>query len=299
MSIRVSYGTAIELGLENADIEERPTTAYLMLSGDKCRGACRFCPQSKGHVRWLSRVSWPEYDIEEVKEGLKNSDFSRICIQSPDIPGYETSLIELVDEIEEINKPISLSAPPLYRETLETLEQKVDRIGVGIDAATNSLRKEEKPAYEPMVFWDHLGNVIEIFGEQRATAHIIVGLGEDMGDIATAVARATKAGAGVSLFPFKSKDKDVDIKFYRRAQLLTALITEGDDPKTALNLISEDAEKALEMVDEKSIFQTQGCPGCNRPYYTTSPGNEHKNYPRELENRELNKIRKDILGEDP
>ena len=297
MKVRVSYGTAMELDLENGSSKETPTTAYLMLPGDKCRGACKFCPQAKGQAKWLSRVSWPEFEVEEVKERLQASNLNRICIQSPDIPDYENKLTQLIEKLNDLDKPISLSAPPLDESTLKDLKDQIDRIGVGIDAATNSLRAEKKPSYEPMVFWDYLGNVVEILGEKRATAHIIVGMGEDMGDICTAVSRALSAGADISLFPYKKEEEEVDITYYRRAQLLTSLIKDGLDSKEALSLISEDPEKALNRTNIRMIFQTQGCPDCNRPYYTTSPGTEHKNYPREPDEDEIERIKSDILGE--
>ncbi len=299
MQIRVSYGTAVKLGLKNGKTKEKPTTAYIMIPGEgKCRGGCIFCPQSEGRSKWLSRVSWPLFELESVKEKLDRSDFERICLQSPDTPNYEEKLEKIVNELEGLEKPISLSAPPLERDTLESLKGKVERIGVGIDAATDTLRSEAKPSYQPMVFWDYLGNVVDIYGRGRATAHIIVGLGEDFGELATAVKKSIEAGAEVSLFPYKKGEDGADLSYYRRAQLVTSLIDRGVGTKRAIELVSERPKKALDMIDEELAFQTRGCPKCNRPYYTSSPREEHRNFPRKPNKEEIEKIKRDIIGED-
>ncbi|MEF8832303.1 MAG: radical SAM protein [Candidatus Thermoplasmatota archaeon] len=299
MDIRVSYGSALELGLKSGEIEEKPTTAYLMIPGEeKCRGGCNFCPQSEGDSKWLSRVSWPLFDLESVKEKLRRSDIKRICIQSPDIPDYEEKLKKVVNELDSLGKPISLSAPPLEKETLKSMKGSVERVGIGIDAATDSLRSEAKPSYQPMVFWDYLGNVVDIYGEGKATAHIIVGLGEDFGELVSAVKKSIEVGAEVSLFPYNDGKDGAELPYYRRAQLVTSLINNRMGTKTAIKLISEKPRKALAMVDEEQVFQTQGCPRCNRPYYTSSPGDEHRNFPRKPKAEEIEKIRKEIIGDD-
>jgi len=299
MQIRVSYGTAQELGLKSGETDEKPTTAYLMLPGEgKCRGGCNFCPQSKGRSKWLSRVSWPLFEIDLVKEKIHVSDFERICLQSPDTPNYEEKLKKVVDEFDDLDKPISISTPPMDKSTLKSLNGSVERIGIGIDAATDALRSEVKPSYQPMVFWDYLGNVVDIYGRGKATAHIIVGLGENFGELATAVKKSIEAGAEVSLFPYKDGKDEAELSYFRRAQLITSLMNKGVGTKKALQLISEQPEKALEMVDEELAFQTRGCPGCNRPYYTSSPGEEHRNFPRKPTIEEIEKIRRDIIGAD-
>lgn len=46
MKIRVSYGTAVAMGLIRAKIVVKPTTAYLMTYHDgKCINDCKFCAQ--------------------------------------------------------------------------------------------------------------------------------------------------------------------------------------------------------------------------------------------------------------
>ncbi len=295
MEIRVSSGTASYLGLLDSKCMEYPTTAYLLIPGAPCRGGCVYCPQSSTDGKWLSRVSWPYFDIDEIIEPIKDSDLKRICIQSPDVEGYEDKIIEIASSLESTGKPISVSAPPLSKEVLQQLRDgSVDHVGIGIDAATDELRAKTKRNYPPMVFWDYLGDALEIYGKKQVTAHIIVGIGEDLEQLSHAVYRASKSGANVSLFSYVSKGKETDLIYYRRAQLLTHLIEEGRNPNEALAFLTDGRKYVEEHLANGEPFQTRGCPGCNRPYYTTRPGKEHRNYPRKPTWDEIQKIMMDL-----
>ncbi len=296
MKIRVSSGTADELELKKTKSLERPTTAYLMIPGGKCRGGCTFCPQSRGDSKWLSRVSWPKFEIKEVTKAIKDSDLARVCIQSPDIEGYEDKVLEAVNILKEAGKPISLSTPPLSKDVLRKVKGPVDHIGIGIDAATDSLRKENKRNYDPLIFWDYMGKAIDVFGKDKVVAHMIVGMGETLGNVAWSAYRAAEAGAKVSLFSYQSKEEQPDIDYYREAQVVTHLVGDGTKPFEAIQSIVERNENVTKLVEEGEgeVFRTQGCPGCNRPYYTTRPGDEHRNFPRKPDRDELQKIMTDL-----
>ncbi len=294
MNLRVSAGTAMYLGLMKGGAMEHPTTAYVMIPGGVCRGGCTFCPQARGDSRWLSRVSWPEYNIEEMIEPLKDSDLQRICIQCPDIPGYEEILLDAVTILNAAGKPISVSSPPLSIETLDGLKDIVDRIGIGIDGATDEIRAKVKPNYDPRIFWDYLGLAMKSLGPDRVTAHLIVGLGESLPQLTLGAYRALNTGADVSLFSYMSKKGVPDMKYYRQAQLSSHLLKSGMMPAEVLDLMLNHPEDLADTLENGDIFRTQGCPGCNRPYYTTRPGEEHRNYPRPLNGDELAKIKEDF-----
>ena len=75
--IRLSMGTAIELGILHKKCDISPTTAYVMI-GDKCNNNCAFCSQSiEGSTKRdrLSRVVWPEYTKKEILNALKDYKF--------------------------------------------------------------------------------------------------------------------------------------------------------------------------------------------------------------------------------
>ncbi len=294
MKIRVSSGTASYLSLLNSKTLEDPTTAYILVPGEGCRGACLYCPQGKGDSRWLSRVSWPLYELDTFVDKVKTSDLERICLQSPDVKDYEKKIVSVVERLTCAEKPISVSSPPLSDETLEEIKGPVDYIGVGIDAVTNNIRKETKPSYPPLVFWEYLGRAVDVFGSENVTAHIIVGMGEDLEKLGAAVNRSFNLGTEVSLFPLLLEEYEVDLSYYRKAQLLTHMIEKGETLVDSLNTVKDNPEDFLKDIEEGEIFRTRGCPGCNRPYYTSKPGKEHKNYPRSPTIEEIDEIKKEL-----
>ncbi|MFW6083128.1 MAG: radical SAM protein [Thermoplasmatota archaeon] len=295
MNIRMSAGTAMNLGLKNGQSLEEPTTAYVMIPGGTCRGGCPYCPQSHGAPEKLSRITWPEYDSEEIVEEIKNSDLERICIQSPDIEGYEEKIKCAVDELQYTGKPISLSTPPLSKETLEDLSNSIDRIGIGLDSATDELRKKTKPKYDPKVFWEYFGRASEFYGSKNVTVHLIVGMGETLEELATTIKKVYSLDSNVSLFSYLYEDEAPDIKYYRKAQILNYLIGgQGKNIEESFEILSNEPDKLESIIDNGHMFQTQGCPGCNRPYYTTKPGEEHRNFPRMPNKAELVEIKKEL-----
>ncbi len=293
-SLRVSSGTASVLGLKDTEMMEEPTTAYTMIPGDSCRGGCTFCPQAMGDSKWLSRVSWPEFELDDIIGSLHSTELKRVCLQSPDISDYERKIVGVVRELERTGMSISLSTPPLTYETLEELQSSVDRVGVGIDAVTDQKRSEIKPNYDPKVFWDYLGRAIDVLGQEKVTAHIMAGVEDNLLQLAYAVNRANYVGAEVSLFSYRTKEKETDLDYYRRAQVVTHLVEKGKEPEEAVWITDQEPSLLDDIIKEGDIFQTQGCPGCNRPYYTTRPGKEHRNYPRELTVEELESIKEEL-----
>ena len=295
MDLRVSAGTAMHIGLKKGKSLEKPTTAYVMIPGDTCRGGCPYCPQAKGDPKWLSRVSWPRYDISEAVEKIKDSDLTRICLQSPDIKGYEDKIIDSVEKLKQTDKPISLSTPPLSRKTLKEVSDTADRIGIGLDSVTDKIRDKSKPKYDPKVFWEYIGRASDIYGRKNVTVHLIVGMGETLEEFATTVKKVNSLGSKVSLFSYLYEDDAPDIEYYRQAQILKYMIEDqGMNIDESFDILYDRPDELEKIIDDGHMFQTQGCPGCNRPYYTTRPGEEHRNFPRMPTEEELMKIKEEL-----
>ncbi|MFX1452564.1 MAG: radical SAM protein, partial [Promethearchaeota archaeon] len=51
------------------------------------------------------------------------------------------------------------------------------------------------------------------------------------------------------------------------------------------------------IVYNTDTFLTSGCPGCNRPYYTSKPSGPTYNYPRMLNENEKQEIYKLLINE--
>ncbi|WP_456321262.1 radical SAM protein [Palaeococcus sp. (in: euryarchaeotes)] len=299
MLIRVSYGTAIAMGLLKAKMLARPTTAYLMLHHEgRCRNNCAFCPQareSRADLKKLSRITWPLFELEEVLRHLKEGRFARICLQTVDYPNLKEDTLRVLDVLRTSNLPISLSITPVEVEYLEKFKELgVDYIGVGVDVASERLYPEIKDSlYTWDEMWKFARDVIEIFGEGRAFIHLIAGLGESDFEFLTSVQRAYDMGADVSLFAFTpikgtrlEHGKPPSLQRYRMLQIGQYLIEnklqrvenfefEKNGRLVGFGIPREELEKLL----KENAFMTHGCPGCNRPYYNEKPGEEPYNFP--------------------
>lgn len=292
--VRVSYGTAIAMGLIRAKLLARPTTAYLMTYWPgRCSNDCAFCAQarsSRAEFEKLSRVVWPAFMLEDVLEGLKRGNFARICLQTIDYPGMVEDVLDLLKAFSDLNLPISVSITPVDSETLERFkEHGVDYIGVGLDVASERLFKEIKPDLSWEEVWDFAGRVIGVFGHGKALIHVIVGLGETDRDLVDTFIRAREIGADVSIFAFTpikgtrlENLKTPSIERYRKIQLAKYLVSIRKEDAIIFEgnfirgfRLSEDEVKEI----PPRVFMTHGCPGCNRPYYNERPGKEPYNYP--------------------
>ncbi len=310
MLVRVSYGTAIAMGLIRAKLLARPTTAYLMTYWPgKCLNDCAFCAQarsSKANWEKLSRVTWPAFELEEVVKALPNGRFGRICLQTIDYPGTLDDVFSLLEAFKPLNLPISVSITPVGRATLEEFKGLgVDYIGVGLDAASERLFKEIKPDFEWDEMWGFAERVVEIFGEGRAVIHLIVGLGETDRELVEVFERAYSIGADVSLFAFTpirgtrlENLKPPSVERYRRVQLARWLVERGMDDAI---VFEGDMIAGFDLSGEElrrippEVFSTHGCPACNRPYYNERPGKEPYNFPFPPKKENLDLILRGIL----
>ncbi len=299
MRIRVSYGTAVSMGLIHARMLARPTTAYLMTyHKGRCRNNCAFCPQARGSradLKKLSRITWPAFELETVVEGLRGGGFARICLQTVDYPALIDDVFEILGAFMPLGLPVSLSITPVKRSTLrEFKDLGVGYIGVGLDVASEELYPKIKDSlYSWEDMWKFTRDSVEVFGEGRAFVHLIIGLGETDRDAVGTVQRAYDEGAEVSMFAFTpvkgtrlEKASPPPLSRYRKLQIAHYLIRRGivgfEDMEFSENGSLQSfgvGREKLEEVLEGSAFRTYGCPGCNRPYYNERPKKEPYNFP--------------------
>ncbi len=294
--VRVSYGTAVRLGLMRGRLNAEPTTAYLMTHyAGRCRNDCAFCPQarnSRASLEKLSRVTWPVFEMDGVVEHLKKSRMLRICIQTVDYPGMVGDVMKILRALKDVRIPISISITPVESETLRRFKDMgVDYIGIGLDVASERIYgKIKRSAYSWSEMWDFLRRSIEVFGRRKAVVHIIVGLGETDRELYDTIRRVYLEGGEVSLFAFTpvkgtelEKRSPPDINRYRKIQALHYLIRKGllsKEPEFRNDgSMKTSFEELVDMGVRREAFLTHGCPGCNRPYYNERPGSEPYNYP--------------------
>ena len=320
--IRVSIGSAIVLGLIKAKLDALPTTAYLLTYTDaKCTANCGFCPQarkSKSRADMLSRVTWPDFPtlrvINGIEHAVKQNKIKRVCIQALNYPTVFDDVMNVVSKItSKCNVPISVSCQPVDDEIMKKLaDTGVERIGIPLDAATEGIfdKIKGKSAQGPYIWkkqLDLLKKAVKIFGKNKVSTHLIVGLGETEKEMVKIIQRCVNMGVYPSLFAF-TPISGTALEFspppsiiqYRRIQLARYLIVLGN-AKYENVCFSKDGEIVDFGVSEETLhrtirsgkpFLTSGCPHCNRPYYNEKPSGPLYNYPALPVDEEINEIEK-------
>ncbi len=323
--IRVSIGSASVLGLyESVRFKDIPTTCYLMTYKDgHCTANCGFCPQAResgSSIELLSRVSWPVFSFKDFLTKLNymppTKRFKRICIQTLNYLQNFQDLKEIVSQVRKrCNIPISIAIPPMGKENLERLKLLgVDRVGIALDGATPEIfeqikGKVVKGPYNWSNHFQNLKEALTIFGEGNVTTHLIVGLGETAIAILKMIKKLHDLKIRVSLFAFMpikgtllENLNQPDLFNFRKIQLGRYLLVSnnrtlkdftfnnfGEIVKFNLN------EKELwHIICNSDAFLTSGCPGCNRPYYTSRPSGPIYNYPRSILTHERDDIFKSL-----
>jgi len=322
--LRVSLGSAVVLGLVQGRLDAEPTTVYLLTYRQgKCFADCGFCPQARGsggRGDMLSRVTWPPFPtlavITRVGEAFKEGKIRRVCIQALNYPTVFEDLLGLIGRIraQGSDVPISVCCQPVDRARMETLRGAgIDRIGIPLDAATESLfdRVKGRSAGGPYVWEDQLRvlrDAVQVFGRGSVTTHLIVGLGESEKEMVQRLQWCVDAGIYPSLFSFTpirgtalERLQQPSLSRYRRIQMARHLIVHQgaryedmkfDEDRLADFGVSEDELK--QIVRTGVPFLTSGCPGCNRPYYNERPGGPLYNFPRQPLPEEILEIEEEM-----
>ncbi|MFZ1039460.1 MAG: radical SAM protein [Candidatus Bathyarchaeia archaeon] len=322
--VRISLGSAMVLGLLDGKLDAAPTTAYLMtFRTGKCVANCGFCPQareSSSTADMLSRVSWPVYPTELVLDGLeksfRSSQIKRACIQALNYPRVFTDLPALTHAIHKHTEmPVSVSCQPLDDENMRKLaEAGAERIGIPLDAATREIFGKIKGLSVGGPYrWERqlqlLKEAVGVFGEGRVSTHLIVGLGETQREMVNIIQQCFDMGVLPALFAFTpisgtalEHAAQPPTRQYRRIQVARHLIVHEVarsedvrfDQKGCLTDFGVERETLSRIVCSGKPFQTSGCPNCNRPYYNEKPSGPIYNYPRELNEKELLDVQKQL-----
>ena len=300
--INVSIGTVGVLGLADVPMETAPTTAYLMLGG-RCAMSCAFCAQardSEASALKLSRVTWPEYDLETMIEGLagaaRRGEIKQACLQVTVGRDSFDRTLETVWAIKKAVPDLPVNAailPRNFGQVEVLLEAGVDHIGIGLDAVNQGVFERVKGSH-----WDHVWALIEGMSERypgQVSVHVIVGLGETERDVVEVIQHLHDLGTTVGLFAFTpvrgtplENVPQPPLDVYRRIQAARYFICvkgirmDRFDFSSGGRLLDFGVADGEALLAEGRAFQTSGCPDCNRPFYNERPGGVMYNYPRPL-----------------
>lgn len=310
-SVNVSIGTAAVLRLADVPMAVAPTTAYLMLGG-RCLMNCTFCAQareSEASALNLSRVTWPEYDLETViprlAEAVARGEIRRACLQvTVTAAAFEQSLSILRAVKAASDVPFDIAILPQDLDQVHDLvDAGADHIGFGLDGASERVFRQVKGGS-----WGRSLALIEASARSfpgRASVHLIVGLGETEREMVERLQWAHDLGVTPGLFAFTpvrgthlASLSPPPLDTYRRMQAARWLIVynqaratdmtfDGGGRLTCLGTPLLDRGAPLPGGGTSPLiggapFQTSGCPDCNRPFYNEQPGGPLYNYPRPL-----------------
>ncbi|NOZ89609.1 MAG: radical SAM protein [Crenarchaeota archaeon] len=283
-----------------------PTTVYLLqYSPAGCGASCGFCAQSRkargSRGEWLSRVRWPARPLGELLEALRRGRgrVARVCYQTILKPGFVEEMLRHVEALAATGIPLSVATTPLPRPVLERLHGLgVERLGVGLDAATPALARRVGKPYPWSAYMRFVEEGVRVFGRGMVHVHLVAGLGETPREMVEAMRRVYAVGARVALFrytplPGLPRYPGVSLPVYRALQLALLLLEEGLNPLDYIDF-TQSPPKALKkppLPGDRVLeaMLTSGCPGCNRPFYNETPRGPIYNYPSRrmlLERRE-------------
>lgn len=292
----------------------------------RCRANCAYCAQareSSAKASQLSRVTWPAYPLTQFIETITHDGgtfpFNRLCIQTICYPNLVKDLKHLVALFKNYlpNIPLSLALPPLRANVFQDFYNLgVDRIAVSLDTITTELFEHYKGSgmggpFSWSTHYQALESARAIFGPNHATTHLIIGLGETEFQTVFLLQDLVDKAITVGLFPFtpisgtslENKARPA-LDHYRRIQLahyvirnrfVTAQQMQFNSSNQLTNL-GLSKERLIDIIARGKAFQTAGCPSCNRPFYTETPGGPLFNYPSPPNEEAIKEIESQLAG---
>ncbi len=298
------------LGLTKLKMDAEPSTIYfLQYSPGGCKASCAFCTQARvniGSKDFLSRIIWPRVRLEDILGRLKgNTRVKRVCFQAVIKDDFIDEAIEISRRLSSTGIPLSIAITPVNREVLYSLyEAGVERLGIGLDAATPKIFRNVNKPYTWEKYLDFIRDGLAVFGEKKVHIHLIYGLGESEEEFLRAMKMLYKMGADVSLFSFTpirgtplANAPQPSISGYRVMQVLRFMLSTGQEIDTIVKLCGGKVYLKRDPRWLRNIHKavlTSGCPWCNRPFYNESPRMIY-NYPNmDLVKKNMDKILREL-----
>ncbi|MGM0640575.1 MAG: radical SAM protein [Thermotogota bacterium] len=289
--MKVSYATAVVMGLKKGKLNFEMPTAYLMI-GEKCIYNCSFCSQAREAISdkdHLSRITWPEITFEKFLNNFDPKLFKRVCLQVVSSKNYEKELEKILEFFKDKDVLVSVSLRPKDEKEVEKLfnTYDIDNMGISVDVPEKKLfEKIRGTKYNK--YMQMLINSSKKF-LHKITTHVIVGLGETDLDIVKFILGMKEKNIKVSLFAFTpikgtklENNKQPSLDRYRKIQYAKEII---DNNKVNIEeFIFDKKGNLIELpsydVNKEEAIKTSGCSWCTRPYYNDSPNKTFYNIPK-------------------
>lgn len=250
-------GKPIISGCLEPAISHCPEQAYLTISG-KCVYDCKFCPVPKlpGEVKDLDKI------LQLVQEGWDTGDLKAISLTS----GMESSAEEEVKRAVSIvsalrarySMPIGVSVYPTDTSSEELKRSGATEIKYNVETMDPEIFSRVCQGLSLEYIIESLRKAVPIFGRNRVSSNLILGIGESDESVLAGVLRLAEMGVIAILRPISPhplRIGDIDAKRPSADRLL---------------MLSREAKRILERHDLRpDLAQTMclACTGCDiTPY---------------------------------
>ncbi|MHC4183920.1 MAG: radical SAM protein [Planctomycetota bacterium] len=248
--IKTSLASAIGLRFRSGRFyrDAKPFCINLLLSyPDNCYANCAYCglarsrPQDNGEKSFI-RVDWPVLKTKDVIERLEKyqSNIRRVCVSMVTHKNAVSDTFGITKQIAQCcSSPISVLITPnlMNREYLVRLKETgADTVGIGLDAASKRVFEltRGKKVNGGLVwekYWEVLEDAVDVFGREKISCHIMVGIGETDRELVEIFFKLRKCGALAHLFSFYPEPDSTmslrnrpSLRRFRRIQLVCHLI---------------------------------------------------------------------------
>jgi len=331
--IKTSLASAIGLRFRSGRFyrDARPFCINLLLCyPDNCYSNCAYCglarsrPESNGDKSFI-RVDWPVLRTKDVIERLKKyqSSIRRVCVSMVTHKNAVRDTFDITRQIAHCcTSPISVLLTPNLMDKNDLIRLKgigADTVGIGLDAASKRVFEltRGKKVNGGLVwekYWEVLEEAVDVFGRDKISCHIMVGIGETDKELVEIFFRLRECGVLAHLFSFYPEPdstmaarKRPSLRKFRRIQLVRHLV-ENEDIKEELVVYNEKGNISKFLMNDDIInsavesgrpFITGGCEsnngeiGCNRPFGSYRPGEPFRDFPFQPGPEDIIKIRKE------
>ncbi|MFQ5803280.1 MAG: radical SAM protein [Candidatus Methylomirabilales bacterium] len=306
----------------------------LLTYPESCRARCAYCGLARmssspmlvtaaaaGGQSFI-RVDWPTVPTEEVLARLSRhrAHIRRVCLSMVMHHRAYSDTLVLIRRLatEAGGSPLSaLIAPPLVNEArLRELQTAgVERIGIGLDAASERVFGYRRPGLSWLAYWRTVVAARGVFGPDRVNCHLVVGLGETDAELVELCFRLRAMQVSSYLFSFypepgssMARTRRPSLVRWRRLQLVTHLIDRYNVQPEQIRFDNRGCLVRLEIepahlraaLAHGEPFITQGCPGedcgpaCTRPFGSYRPGEPFRDYPFAPDPEDLQQIERQL-----
>jgi biotin synthase len=319
-------GFKIRQGLDFTGV--KISTLYLMQHlADGCHANCAYCVQSNESTAARKKSTLVEYKllkspVEMVGRSIhlaEKKGLERICIQTVYNKHTADNLLDLVKALRSMSDiPITACCIPISESSMKALKSAgLDMIFLNYETATpelfNEIRgKKRKSPYRWNKITEAIDHALEIFGDHKVGSHLQIGLGESQKEALSLIQKMMDQKALTSLLAFRPLSGTAMENYQRSSHVNFHLIQLGSyliqNKLRRIEDMTFDAagdvcsfgihgDELLGIIRSGAPFKNRGgCPGCNRIYYETSPGERLYSFPRDPEPDELDVIEKEIVA---